>query len=170
MVGKRACSARITRESTVPSPTPASKIRSAGGVGCRLPSSREIRCATSVFSLQVETNSRYFCRLSKNRKPAGATSAAAAPFSGFPAGGGDSVLGADGDEGAGGDPCAVAQARHQLAIVDDATPKRGFGRARRAAVIPDLAENLIGGGGGLSPTFLDPHGELPAVLIPDAIK
>src|SRR5258705_11246896 len=72
MVGKRACSDRITRDSTVPSPTPASKIRSAGGVGCRLPSSSEILFATSVFSLQVETNSRYFCRLSKNRKPAGA--------------------------------------------------------------------------------------------------
>src|SRR5580704_17213413 len=77
MVGKRACSARITRDSTVPSPTPASKIRSAGGDGCRLPSSSEIRLATSVFSLQVETNKRYFCRLSKNRKPAGATLAVA---------------------------------------------------------------------------------------------
>src|SRR6266446_1203918 len=96
MVGKRACSARITRDSTVPSPTPASKTRSAGGVGCRLPSSSEILVATSVFSLQVETNSRYFCRLSKNRKPAGAASvAAAAPLTGRAAG--DSLLGADGD-------------------------------------------------------------------------
>src|SRR5216684_3943711 len=96
MVGKRACSARITRDSTVPSPTPASKIRSAGGIGCRLPSSSEILFATSVFSLQVETNSRYFCRLSKNRKPAGAASgAAAAPFIGLTAG--DDWLAAEGD-------------------------------------------------------------------------
>src|SRR5712664_1031239 len=96
MVGKRACSARITRDSTVPSPTPASKIRSAGGVGCRLPSSSEILFATSVFSLQVETNSRYFCRLSKNRKPAGAWSdAAATPFIGLTAA--DGWLGAVGD-------------------------------------------------------------------------
>src|SRR3981081_3225704 len=96
MVGKRACSARITRDSTVPSPTPASKIRSAGGGGCRVPSSRENRCATSVFSLQVATKRRDVCRLAKNRKPAGAAAGTAAPFSDSPAGG-DSVLGADGD-------------------------------------------------------------------------
>src|ERR1700742_4988419 len=89
MVGNRACSARITRDSTVPSPTPASKIRSAGGVGCKPPSSREIRLATSVFSLQGETNNRYFCRLSKNRKPAGAISVVAtAPLPGFGVAGG----------------------------------------------------------------------------------
>src|SRR6201997_5781740 len=72
MVGKRACSERITRDSTVPSPTPASNSLSAGGDGCRLESSSEMRLAISVFSLQVETNSRYFCRLSKKRKPGGA--------------------------------------------------------------------------------------------------
>src|SRR6266576_242882 len=96
MVGKRACSARITRDKTVPSPTPASKIRSAGGVGCRLPSSSEILFAISVFSLQVETNRRYFCRLSKNRKPAvpASVAAAAAPLTGRAAG--DGLLGADG--------------------------------------------------------------------------
>src|SRR6202171_6778814 len=95
MVGKRAWTARITRDSTVPSPTPASKMRSAGGAGCRLPSSSEILFPTSVFSLQVETNSRYFWRLSKKRKPAGAMAlAAAAPLvglavcAGFPGGGG----------------------------------------------------------------------------------
>src|ERR1700745_574506 len=84
MVGKRACSARKTRDNTVPSPTPASNSRSAGGDGCRLVSSSETRLAISVFSLQVETNSRYFWRLSKKRKPGGATAlAAATPFSGF---------------------------------------------------------------------------------------
>src|SRR5258707_12153853 len=96
MVGKRACSDRITRDSTVPSPTPASKIRRAGGGGCRLASSSEILFATSVFSLQVETNSRYFCRLSKNRKPAGAWSGAAtAPFISLTAA--DGWLRAEGD-------------------------------------------------------------------------
>src|ERR1700691_5333974 len=96
MVGKRAGSARITRDSTVPSPTPASKIRSAGGDCCILPSSRKILFATSVFSLQVDTNRRYFCRLSKNRKPAGATPvAAAAPLTGLFAA--NSLLGADDD-------------------------------------------------------------------------
>src|SRR4029079_19203544 len=84
MVGKRACTARITLDSTVPSPTPASKMRSAGGAGCRLPSSSEMRLPTSDFSLHVETHSRYFWRLSKKRKPGGATAgAAAAPFDDF---------------------------------------------------------------------------------------
>jgi hypothetical protein len=35
-----------------------------------LASSSETLFATSVFSPQVETNRRYFCLLSKNRKPA----------------------------------------------------------------------------------------------------
>ena len=68
MVGKRSCMARITRTSTVPSPTPASNTRTAGGRGWMLASSSETRCATTHFSLQVFTNSRYFCRLSKKRK------------------------------------------------------------------------------------------------------
>src|SRR5215472_7673693 len=68
MVGKRSCMARMTRASTVPSPTPASNTRTAGGRGWMLASSSETRCATTHFSLQVLTNSRYFCRLSKNRK------------------------------------------------------------------------------------------------------
>lgn len=46
---------------------PASNMRNAGGAGCRLVSSSETRLAISVFSLQVETNSRYYCRLSKKR-------------------------------------------------------------------------------------------------------
>ena len=68
MVGKRSCIVRITRASTVPSPTPASNTRTAGGRGCRLASSRPTRLAISHFSEQVFTNSRYFCRLSKKRK------------------------------------------------------------------------------------------------------
>ena len=42
--------------------------RSAGGFGCRCASSIPTRLATISFSLQVFTNSRYFCRLSKKRK------------------------------------------------------------------------------------------------------
>ena len=68
MVGKRSCIERITRASTVPSPTPASNTRTAGGRGWMLPSSMPTRLAISHFSLQVLTNSRYFCRLSKKRK------------------------------------------------------------------------------------------------------
>src|ERR1700754_2310035 len=65
---KRSCIERITRVSTEPSPTPASNTRTAGGRGWMLPSSSETRLATTHFSLQVCTNSRYFCRLSKKRK------------------------------------------------------------------------------------------------------
>src|SRR5690348_7061379 len=77
MVGKRACSARMTRDNTVPSPTPASNRRSAGGDGCNVASSNDTRLAISVFSLQVDTNKRYFWRLSKKRKPDGTTSTGA---------------------------------------------------------------------------------------------
>src|ERR1700722_18123264 len=64
----------MTRDRTVPSPTPASNMRMAGGAGWMLASSSETRLAISVFSLQVETNRRYFCLLSKNRNPAGGIS------------------------------------------------------------------------------------------------
>src|SRR5712671_3079919 len=137
MVGKRACSARITRDKTVPSPTPASKIRSAGGVGCAVD------------------------RPCGRRRPAWRGRWRATILR---------QIGADLVEGAGGDLCAVAQSRHQLAIVDDAPPERGFGRARRAAIIPDLAENLIGGCAGLTLTFLDPHGDLARLSALAAIK
>src|SRR5882757_7728313 len=60
--------ARMTRASTVPSPTPASNTLTAGGRGWILASSMPTRCATTHFSLQVLTNSRYFWRLSKKRK------------------------------------------------------------------------------------------------------
>src|ERR1017187_7506839 len=68
MVGKRACIARSARLRTVPSPTPASKTRTAGGRGLILPSSIATRLATTHFSLHVLTKRRYFCRLSKKRK------------------------------------------------------------------------------------------------------
>src|SRR5258706_14465527 len=55
--------ARMTRASTVPSPTPASKTLTDGGRGWILASSMPTRCATTHFSLQVLTNSRYFWRL-----------------------------------------------------------------------------------------------------------
>ena len=152
----------LPADNTVPSPTPASKIRSAGGDGCKLPSSSEIRLATSVFSLQVETNSRYFCRLSKNRKPAGWMSVARRQpavdrlrrqrdglFCGASANGLRvfGQKGADLVQRAGGDPGAIAQARDQLAVIDDEPPEGGFGRLRRAAIFADFAENLVGGSG-----------------------
>ena len=67
-VGNRRCRSRNTWLSTMPLPVPASNTRSAGGRGTMWPSSRPIRAATSAFSLVVITNSRYFSRLSKNRK------------------------------------------------------------------------------------------------------
>src|SRR5436305_4277864 len=68
MCGKRSCIERNERTSTEPSPTPASNTRTAGGRGWMLPSSSATRLATTHFSEQVLTNSRYFCRLSKKRK------------------------------------------------------------------------------------------------------
>jgi hypothetical protein len=55
---------RSSRDSTVPSPMPASNTRSAGGVGRRWESSSAARWAIAVFSLQVFTKARYFWRLS----------------------------------------------------------------------------------------------------------
>ena len=63
-VGNRWCTVRSTRERTVPSPMPASKRWSAGGVGCSLVNSSAQRAAMTAFSLQVVTNARYFWRLS----------------------------------------------------------------------------------------------------------
>ncbi len=68
MAGKRSCIARITRANTVPSPMPASNSRTEGGRGWILTSSCPTRWATTHFSLQVFTNSKYFWRLSKKRK------------------------------------------------------------------------------------------------------
>ena len=46
-----------------------------------------------------------------------------------------------------------------------------FGRLRRAAEFPDLAEDLLGGPAGRPALmFFDPHGVLPAVSFPGAIK
>jgi hypothetical protein len=70
-------------------------------------------------------------------------------------------IGANLVERAGGDLGAVAQPRYQLAVVDDEPAESGFGRARRAAIVPALTETLIGGsGGGPALVFPDPHGDL----------
>src|SRR5271169_4209539 len=73
-------------------------------------------------------------------------------------------IGADLVERAGRDLGAVAQSRHQLAVVDDEAAEGGFGRVRGAAKIPDFTENLVGGSGA-APVFasLNPHGCSPAV-------
>jgi hypothetical protein len=63
-VGKKRCTFRISRTRTVASPIPASKSRSAGGVGCNLLTTSDARAATTAFSLHVFTKARYFCRLS----------------------------------------------------------------------------------------------------------
>src|SRR5512143_2250493 len=144
MVGKRSCILRMTRDSTVPSPTPASNTRTAGGRGCRLASSRPTRLAISHFSEQVFTNSRYFCRLSKKRKlrcgsslawPE-ATGGASGVTTGKPFGGASNSMrrrgaarheGADAIERVGGDAAAVAQPVGELAVVDGAAAEGRLG-------------------------------------------
>src|SRR6266481_3468868 len=76
-------------------------------------------------------------------------------------------IGADLVERAGRDPGAVAQPRNQLAVVDDEASEGRLGGPCRAAKLPDLAENLVGGSGGAAAlAFLDPHGlSPPAVFI-----
>src|SRR6478736_5977412 len=108
---------------------PASKSRTAGGCGWMWPSSRPTRRATTSFSLQVLTNRRYFCRLSKKRKF----------FSGEAscrgAGSGDGEL-----ERLGGDARAVAQPGDELAVVHGAAAEGRLGHAGTAAEIRDAAE------------------------------
>ena len=48
-------------------------------------------------------------------------------------------------ERSGGDVGAVPQSRNQLAVIDGEPAEGGFCGLRRAAIIPDLAENLIRG-------------------------
>src|SRR5216684_4626458 len=160
MVGKRACTARITRDSTVPSPTPASKIRSAGGDGCRLPSSSEIRLATfgllaagrdeqEIFLPVVEKPETRRRDVGRGKRGIGRPEGhrrcrslrrQAGPMLG--------QIGADLVERPGGDLGAVAQPRYQLAVIDDQPPEGGFGRLRRAAIVPDFPQNLVGSSGG----------------------
>ena len=63
-VGNWWCTVRSTRARTVPSPMPASKRLSAGGVGRTRSSSSAQRAAMTAFSLHVVTKARYFWRLS----------------------------------------------------------------------------------------------------------
>ncbi len=165
MVGKRSCIERITRASTVPSPTPASNTRTAGGRGWMLASSMPTRLAISHFSLQVLTNSRYFCRLSKKRKlrlrvvarlPRGdrrrrrcdhrqgrgrrlEQQAAAARRA---VGAARHEI-ADALERVGGDAAAIAQAAGKLAVVDRAAAEGRFCETSAPAEFADFLQNLI---------------------------
>ena len=155
----------MTRESTVPSPTPASNTRTAGGRGWMLASSRPTRLAISHFSRQVLTNSRYFCRLSKKRKLRCGSSAVwpeatggAGGVTAGSAGGGASNStrrragarvgaarheGADAVERVGGDAAAIAQAAGELAVVDGAAAEGRFGEPALAAEFADLLQDLL---------------------------
>src|SRR5215471_10416870 len=160
MVGKRSCIARITRLSTEPSPTPASNRRTAGGRGWMLASSSETRWATTHFSLQVFTNKRYFCRLSKKRKlrcgsgsPGLAGTAMRGTGSAIPAGAAGAaadlaaVLGherADAVERIGGDAPAVAQPARKLAVVDRAPAEGRLGKPGLAAIVGNFLQQLLG--------------------------
>ena len=166
MCGKRSCIERITRVSTEPSPTPASNTRTAGGRGWMLPSSSATRLATTHFSEQVLTNSRYFCRLSKKRKLRCGSSEPGACVIGT----GPSARqrraqrrraldhqrarqrrlalmarheAADAVERLGGDAPAVAQAAGELAVVHGAAAEGRFGKAALAAEIGDFLQDGV---------------------------
>ena len=166
MLGKRSCIERITRDSTEPSPTPASNTRTAGGRGWMLCSSSETRLATTHFSEQVLTNSRYFCRLSKKRKlRCGSLEAARLidrhrPFARQRCAQRGLALdhqrtrqrrlalmarheAADAVERFGGDAPAVAQAACELAVVYGAAPEGGFRKAALAAEIGDFLQDGV---------------------------
>src|SRR6185312_405361 len=73
-------------------------------------------------------------------------------------------------ERAGGDLGAVAQARHQLAVIDEAAEGR-FRSPRRAAKFPDLAEDLLRGATDPQALLIfHPHGCSPRFPFPNAIK
>ena len=114
------------------------------------------RSATSVFSLQVETNRRYFCLLSKKRKPGGAVSGCGSRragamrldrlgglWRGLRRGPAHGQKRADLLECFRGDPRPVAKAGDELSVVDDAPSESRFRGPRFAAEIPDLAEDLL---------------------------
>jgi hypothetical protein len=112
-----------------------------------LDSSSATRSAITRFSLQVWTNSRYFCRFSKNRKlPRGSR------FSGghfeparrrHPARHRGRDIGLDAVQRVDGDALALAQPVHQLAVVDGAAAERRFRHVGLAAEFGDLAQDLV---------------------------
>ena len=67
-VGNARWTARMSRVSTVASPMPGVEDPQRRRARVQRPSSFDARAPTTAFSLQVLTNARYFCRLSKNRK------------------------------------------------------------------------------------------------------
>src|SRR5712672_1909466 len=98
-----------------------------------LASSRATRSAITRFSLQVWTNSRYFCRFSKKRKlPLGSRCSGGTSS---PRGGGGRDIGLDAVQRVDGDALALAQAMHQLAVVDRAAPERRLGHIGLTAEI-----------------------------------
>src|SRR5579872_2045083 len=64
------------------------------------------------------------------------------------------------------DPGAVAQPRHQLAVIDDKAPKGRFRRLRGPAIISDFAQDLIGGPRLVLVAFNGPHDELRRRVLP----
>src|SRR5438477_5044497 len=87
---------------------PASNSRTAGGWGWMCPSSSPTRRATTSFSLQVFTNSRYFCRLSKKRKFfSGASGSRAGAAAGCTAPARISASSSGGESPAPASPCLV---------------------------------------------------------------
>ena len=141
---------------------PASNRRTAGGSGCRWASSMPTRRATTSFSQQVLTNSRYFWRLSKKRKLRdGAPSAAGglhlqARYPCHPQQRHqlarrrrrlDALArqeGADPLQGLRRDAGAIPQTRNEFAIVDGPPAEGRLGHARAPAELGDAVQQSDG--------------------------
>src|SRR6266511_2749069 len=178
MVGKRSCMARSARKSTVPSPTPASNRLTAGGRGWMLASSSDTRFAITHFSLQVLTNSRYFCRLSKKRKLRCGSSAAGLGAAGRGTGAMTGAIlaaflgheGANAVERIGRDAAAVAQAAGELAVVDGAPAEGRLGEPGLATEIGDFSQDgVVHGRPDVSASTLD-RGFAPTLWVDMATK
>ena len=162
--------ARMTRSSTVPSPTPASNRRNAGGRGWMLASSSETRCATTHFSragvdeqqvlLPVVEEAEVLLRIVRRRRR---WARAPAPTAGAGPAAARCALrrardhrrarrrvaigrheGADAIERLGGDAAAVAQPACELAVVDRAPAEGRFSEAGVSAIFGYFLQQLLG--------------------------
>ena len=112
-----------------------------------LDSSSATRSAITRFSLQVWTNSRYFCRFSKKRKLPRGIALLGRHFEAArrrqPARRGGRDIGLDAVQRVDGDALALAQAVHQLAVIDGPAAEGRFRHVGVAAEFGDLAQNLV---------------------------
>ena len=112
-----------------------------------LPSSSATRSAITRFSLQVWTNSRYFCRFSKNRKLPPGIALLGDDFEAArrrqPTRHRSGDIGLDAVQRVDGDALALAQPMHQLAVIDGAAAKSRLRHIHLTAVFGNLAQDLV---------------------------